>query len=112
MSDSINVQGEKPIVKDLSIEIHFHDKRGTHSLHLWRPDPKSHRLEVEVAKRAKIQKAPAPIPEKVIRNVFHRASVAPKIIEQWRRGDRRDWNAIADAARQEHVEGSSTGVAT
>jgi len=41
MSDSIKVQGEKPIVKDLSIEIDFHDKRGTHSLHLWRPDPKS-----------------------------------------------------------------------
>lgn len=38
--NSIETKGEKPLVKDLSIRIDFHEK--SFSLHLWRPDPKSY----------------------------------------------------------------------
>jgi hypothetical protein len=42
-----------------------------------------HHLVVEIAKKAKIQKSPGPLPERVIRNVFYRASLPPRIIDKW-----------------------------
>lgn len=38
MKNQVEVKGRDPMVKDLSVEILFHEKRGTFSLNLWRPD--------------------------------------------------------------------------